>query len=236
MYGNGGDDRGIRGRGEPIFLLPRVIVVVALVPIAIVVLRAFLSPQTDGLLVYTFGFVPDRYDAGGGATAYPGGVGALVWSFLTYALLHEGWAHVLINTAMFAAIAGPVLLRLGTARFVAFLIFSTVLSAVGHLVVAWGSAAPMIGASGTVSGLFGALVRFLFRSPRQGTAGIVEALAEPRVRGIILALVLMNVVLVFFGSGLVGGEGGAIAWGAHLGGFLAGFLGFGLFEPRRREI
>lgn len=230
------DDREFRGGREPIFLLPRLIVVAVAIPIAIVVLRSLLSGATDGLLVYTFGFVPDRYALDGGGAEYPGGVGAMVWSFLTYALLHEGWAHVLINTAMFAAIAGPVLDRVGTGRFLSFLVFSTVAAALGHLAVAWGSPAPMIGASGTVSGLLGALLRFVFRSPRHARAGILESLAEPRVRGIILALVLMNAVLVFFGSGLVGGEGGGIAWGAHLGGFLAGFLGFGLFDPARRRF
>lgn len=231
--GRDGEDLDTRRRREPIFLLPPVITVSVAIPIAIVVLRSFLAPETDGWVLYAFGFVPDRYALDGGGVAYPGGVGALFWTFLTHALLHEGWAHVLINTAMFAALARPISARIGTARFVAFVVFATIAGAFGHLVVAWGSAAPMIGASGTVSGLLGALLRFVFRPPWLASAGIGEALREPRVRGAILALVIMNVVLVFFGSGLVGGEGGGIAWGAHLGGFLAGFLGFGLFERRR---
>lgn len=232
----GGGDLDARRRGEPILLLPPVITVSVAIPIALVVLRSFLSPETDGWLVYAFGFVPDRYALDGGGVDYPGGVGALFWTFLTHALLHEGWAHVLINMSMFAALARPIFERIGTARFLALVAFSTIAGAFGHLAVAWGSAAPMIGASGMVSGLLGALLRFVFRPPWLARAGVLEALGEPRVRGVILALVIMNVVLVFFGSGLVGGAGGGIAWGAHLGGFLGGFLCFGLFEPRRTRF
>jgi len=227
-----GDEFGFRRRREPIFLMPPVVTVLVGVAIAIVVMRAFLSPGADEVFVYTFGFVPARYDALDAAGAWPGGAGALAWTFLTHAFLHEGWSHVLINAAMFAALSGPILARLGTGRFLAFLVFATVGGALGHLAVAWGSDAPMIGASGTVSGLLGALLRFIFSGPRGRTQGIGESLREPRVRGAIAALVLMNVVLVFFGTGLVGGAGGGIAWGAHLGGFLAGFLGLSAFEPR----
>jgi membrane associated rhomboid family serine protease len=233
MRGGNGDDFGFRRPREPIFLLPPLVTALVAVPVALVVIRAFLSPGADETLVYTFGFVPDRIATLDAADAWPGGPGAVVWTFLTHALLHEGWSHVLINMAMFAALARPVLARIGTGRFLAFLAVATIAGALGHLAVAWGSDVPMIGASGTVSGLLGALLRFVFAGPWGRTQGIVESLREPRVRGAIAALVLMNVVLVFFGSGLVGGEGGGIAWGAHLGGFLAGFLGFSAFEPAR---
>lgn len=234
MDGEDGDDFGHGARREPIFLMPPMIMALIALPIAIVAMRSFLGPSADETFVYTFGFVPARYGALDEIGLWPGGIGAAVWTFLTHAFLHEGWAHVLINAAMFAALARPVSARLGTARFSAFLLFATVCGALGHLAVAWGSIAPMIGASGTVSGLLGALLRFVFAGPWARTPSVVESLGEPRVRGAVTALVLANVVLVFFGSGLVGGEGGGIAWGAHLGGFLAGFLGLSLFEPDHR--
>ena len=227
-----GFPRGDGERGEPIFLLPRTITIMAAVPLLIVLARSFLSPSEEAWAVLAFAFVPERL-LPGGAEVYPGGAGAVVWTFLTHALLHEGWAHVLINTAMFAAIARAVLPRLGTARFLAFSAFATAAGAAAHLVVEWGSDVPMMGASGLVSGLLGALLRFVFRGPWAPTASILESLGDPRVRGAIGALVLMNLVLVFGGTAMVGGDGGGIAWAAHLGGFLAGFLGFSLFEPRR---
>lgn len=226
-------DRGSVRRGEPVFLLPTAITVMVAIPIAIVAVRSFLPTQYDVPLDYLFGFVPDRYLLDGGAPIYPGGWGALAWTFLTYALLHDGWSHVLLNSAMFAALARPVLDRLGLGRFLALCAVTTVAGAAMHMVVAWGSQVPMIGASGTVSGLLGALLRFVFRPSWAAIPGVGESLREPRVRGAIAALVIMNVVLVFLGSGPFGGSGGSIAWGAHLGGFLAGFLGFSAFVPPR---
>lgn len=229
---NDGEQGRVR-HGEPVFLIPTSISVMVAIPLAIVAIRSFLPTQVDVPLDYLFGFVPDRYVLDGGDPIYPGGWGALGWTFLTYAFLHDGWAHVLINSAMFAALARPVLERLGLGRFLAFCALATVAGAAMHLVVEWGSQAPMIGASGTVSGLLGALLRFVFRPSWMPAGGIGESLREPRVRGAIAALVIMNVALVFLGSGPFGGSGGGIAWGAHLGGFLAGFLGFSLFERRR---
>lgn len=236
MSGDGSEGGRAEGRrGEPIFLLPRLIIVMVVIPLAIVAARDLLPTQIDVTLDYLFGFVPDRYLLDASAPTYPGGWGALAWTFLTYALLHEGWSHVLINMAMFAALSVPVQARIGTARFLALCAATTVAGALMHLAVSWGSQVPMIGASGTVSGLLGALLRFVFAPPWAVTRPLGRALADRQVLRSVAALVIMNAVLVWFGSGPFGGNGGGIAWGAHLGGFLAGFLGLGAFEgPRAR--
>lgn len=229
----GGDDG--RRAGEPAFDLPRVVVVTVALPLLVMLARGFLSTSDDVMVLATFAFIPDRYLDLAEAPPYPGGAGAMAWTFLTHALLHEGWAHVGFNAAMIAAIGKAVAVRVGAARFVGLVALATVGGALGHLAVAWGSGEPMIGASGTASGLLGALLRFSFRPPWAPAAGVVESLAEPRVRGIVAALVLINVVMVALGSAPFGGGGGGIAWGAHFGGFLAGFLGFSLFDrPQRR--
>lgn len=231
MTSDGEGGHGREGAGEPVFLLPRLLVIMAVVPIAITAIRPFLDPRLDEWLVYALAFVPLReIDPIG----WPGGVGAMGWSFFTHALLHDGWAHVLLNVSMIAALGRAVLARLGTARFLALSAVTTAAGAIGHLVVAWGSEAPMMGASGLATGLLGALLRFVFQPMWMATPSVIESLSNPRVRGAIAALVIANLVLVFGGASIVGAEGG-VAWGAHLGGFLAGFLGFSLFERRRRR-
>lgn len=226
---------GAAGGGAPMFNLPVVVTVLVALPIAVMILRGFLSPSDDVLVLATFAFIPDRFVDLPGEQAYPGGDGALVWTFLSHAFLHEGWAHVGFNMAMLAAIGRVVWARVGTSRFLGLAAVATIGGALGHLAVAWGAGEPMIGASGTVSGLLGALLRFMFRPPWTRAAGIAESLAEPRVRGVMAALVVVNLVMVALGSAPFGGAGGGIAWGAHLGGFLAGFLAFGLFDrPRPR--
>lgn len=228
----GGTEQGGAPR-EPMFDLPWPLTVLIAVMAAITLARGFLAPQTDDLVIALFAFIPDRLVLADGQPAYPGGWGAMAWTFVTHAFLHDGWAHFGFNAAMLAAIGRAVLARLGNRRFAVFLFFVTVAGAVGQLVVDPGSSVPMIGASGAVSGLLGGLMRFVFRPPWEPALSIRESLTHPRVLGFIGAFVLMNVVLVIFGSVPFGGSGGSIAWAVHLGGFLAGFLGFAPFDPPR---
>jgi membrane associated rhomboid family serine protease len=217
-------------RSEPVFDLPMSLIVVIGLFIAVQGLREFLDPASDGRLLATFAFVPDRLIFEAGEPVYPGGFGAVVWSFLTYGFLHDGWVHLGINSAMLAALGRGMVHRIGAGRTLALLACATVAGAVAHLVVGWGGGGPMIGASGAVSGLLGAMPRFAFRPAFLPAPTIVETLRDRRARGFVLALVIANVVLVVFGTGPFGGGGGEVAWGAHLGGFLFGFLGFGLFD------
>ncbi len=229
------EERAGDGRGEPMFDLPKPLVAIVVVLVAIHLLRGFLTPGEDDMVLALFAFIPDRYVLEAGVPAYPGGWGGLVWSFLTYAGLHGSWMHLVLNAVMLAAVGRAVVQRLGTLRFLALVIVSAAAGAATHLVVDWGSGAPMIGASGVVFGVMGAVLRFVFASPWLPLPSAFGALALPRVRGFIVALVVMNVILVVLGSAPFGGDGGAVAWAAHLGGFLAGFLGFRLFDRPWRD-
>ena len=95
--------------------------------------------------------------------------------------------------------------------------------------------APLIGASGAISGMMGAAARFGFRIDRShGRAAfagaplpIVECLRSRSVVTFLAIWMVINLV-----TGLVGfapGVDDQIAWEAHVGGFLAGFLGIDWF-------
>ncbi len=224
---------GRRPAHEPMFNLPWPITALVAVMAAITAARGFLAPETDNLILALFAFIPDRYVLEAGQPAYVGGWGAMVWTFVSHAFLHDGWTHFGFNAAMFAAIGRAVYGRIGAGRFLAFLLFVTVAGAMMQLVVDFGSGVPMIGASGAVSGLMGAMLRFVFRSAFAPLDSLSVNLRDSRVLSFIGAVVLMNVVLVLVGTGPFGGSGGGVAWAAHLGGFLAGYLGFALFDRRR---
>ena len=87
----------------------------------------------------------------------------------------------------------------------------------------------LVGASGGVSGLLGALVRFAFN--RTTILGPEYArfspLFSPHVLGLSALIIAMNIV---FGVGGAPFSGGAsIAWEAHIGGFFAGLFLVGFF-------
>ena len=65
-----------------------------------------------------FAFVPARYDASALTDGIlPGGSGAEVWTFFTYALLHADWTHLGFNAVWLLAFASPVARRFGALRF-----------------------------------------------------------------------------------------------------------------------
>ncbi|MEO8668669.1 MAG: rhomboid family intramembrane serine protease, partial [Bauldia sp.] len=105
------------------------------------------------------------------------------------------------------------------------------------------SAAPMVGASAAISAHMAGASRFVFttgipvgfgRAPPEVYRRPAEPLAAIiRDRRVFLFLVTwfgINLVFGVFGSS--GGlTSGAIAWQAHIGGFLAGLILFPLFDP-----
>ncbi|WP_066583272.1 rhomboid family intramembrane serine protease [Cellulomonas timonensis] len=128
------------------------------------------------------------------------------WRFLTAAFLHStgGVFHILFNMVALWMI-GPYLEgMLGRARFAALYLLSAIGGSVGVLLLASPDALSwytgVVGASGAVFGLFGAVLVVLRRLGRDA-------------RGILVILAL-NVVMGFVVPG--------IAWQAHLGGLAVG--------------
>jgi membrane associated rhomboid family serine protease len=56
-------------------------------------------------------------------------------TFLTYALLHGSWSHVILNCAWLAAFGAPVARRCGAWRFAALVAAGAVAGGAAHLIV-----------------------------------------------------------------------------------------------------
>ena len=118
--------------------------------------------------------------------------------------------------------------------FFAFFLICGVAGAAAYLALNWGSTDPMIGASGAISGLMAAGLRLLpSLRPNSGTQPMLPALSRQVV---MFSLVwgVVNIVAGVAGLGL-GGESGAIAWQAHLGGYIAGLFLAGPFDAFRPQ-
>ena len=230
---------------QPLFNLPGVVVGLLAVLVAIEAARAYvLDPDTDFALVLALAFIPARVTEPAVIGVLPGGAGAGVWSFLTYAFLHADWSHLLFNGLWLAAFGSPVAWRFGAARFLAFSALGAVAGAALHLAVHPQSMIPMVGASATVSALMAGATRFVFSAggPLRTFQGAGPEVFRRPAPPLGLALRDSRVAIflaVWFGLNLVFGllpdggglASGAIAWEAHVGGFLAGLLLFPLFDP-----
>jgi membrane associated rhomboid family serine protease len=189
--------------------------------------RLALGPaQAEALMVH-YAFIPARYSM---AFAHHGLDGAQLWAwavpFVSYIFIHANFMHLGVNCLWLLAL-GPVVARRFTLLwFLLFFLLTGILAAGTVLLLAWGAAMAVIGASGAISGLMGAAIRML---PTAGPFGLSPAtrLAPLFSRSVLfftLIWVLINLVmgLTSFGTHLTGG--GAIAWQAHIGGYLAGLL------------
>lgn len=235
-------------RREPILTLPGGLTAyISLLAIVHVVWSA-LPPELEYWTIETFGFIPKRYDLSLLATAFPGGSGAKVWTFVTYSLLHANLSHIGFNVLWLLPFGSAVARRFGAFRFFLFMAVTAVAGAVAHLVTHEHSIAPMIGASASVSGAMAAAIRFAFvrgsflsfRSDDADAAAqvpalsLVRALQNPRVLAFLAIWFGINIIFGM-GSVAIGAEPGSVAWQAHIGGFLAGLVLFSLFDPVPRS-
>ena len=235
----------MRTRSEPIFNVPAVVAATLVVLIAVHALREWvLTTEQDTQLLLLFSFIPARYDAAVIAQGVPGGLGAQVWTFVTYALIHGDFVHLGLNGVWLLAFGTPIARRFGAPRYLAFFAVTAAAGAAAHLAFNVGAFAPMVGASASISGFMAAAIRFAFQ--RSGPLGLLgrDEVASYRVPALPLTAVLRDPrVLIFLavwfalnlvfgiGSLSIGGDDQAVAWQAHIGGFLAGLLAFALFDP-----
>jgi len=199
--------------------------------LAVHLVRLLLAPQLDQAVLLHLGFAPSLFvDPAGGFG--PPAEAALWLSPLTYSFLHGDLLHLLVNTGFLLAFGTLLERRLGSRRFLAFYLLLALLSIAGTVAVYLLTRVPVlvIGASGAVAGLFGAAARFAF-ARRRLTLAAGQPARRGWPRGLLLAVLFIGINLAF---GLIGladfGGIRAIAWEAHITGFLAGAALFPLFD------
>lgn len=130
--------------------------------------------------------------------------------FLSHPLLHAGFAHLATNVIVLLALGAAVRARVGQAGL-ALVLGVSVLGA-GLVFAVFGPLGqPMVGASGALFGLAGALLAWQAQADRR--AGRVPW----SMLGLAAALMALNALSAW----LVGWQ---MAWEAHAGGFVAGAL------------
>ncbi|WP_250956849.1 rhomboid family intramembrane serine protease [Rhizobium sp. CG5] len=224
---------------EPVFNLPTGILVSLLLLAGIFAVQSLLlDAATEEWFVTTLGFSPIRY-------VYPLSEQGFewLWTPVTYSLLHGGIEHLVFNSLWLAAFGTPVYRRIGGPRFVLFWIAASAAGALAHTLVNWGQPTLMIGASGVVSALMGAACRFALGGDRQlrrpdhrlraRRLSILEALGDRTILVFVGAWLFGNVAIAV-GLPLFGDLSQAVAWDAHIGGFVFGFLLFSLFDRSPR--
>lgn len=152
---------------------------------------------------------------------------------LTGMFLHGGWMHLFGNMLFLYIYGDNVEARLGRVGFLAAYVGTGLAAGLGDGLLRLGSAIPSVGASGAISGVLGF---YFIWFPRNQVRVLVFAfpflvtVVELSARLVLGFYLVVDNLLPLF---LAGGAGG-IAYGAHIGGFVAA-AGLAWAHERRRR-
>jgi membrane associated rhomboid family serine protease len=234
-------------RSEPIFNVPAVVVAVIAACVFVHLARVYvlgINSDEDIEFQATFAFIPARYGSNPLLDGeLPGGWGADIWTFVTYAFLHGNWTHLIVNSVWLLPFGSALARRIGPVRFLLFFAVTAAAGAALHLATNWGAVQVVIGASGAISGYMAASVRFAFQrggpldllrsgdeaAYRLPSVPLAALVRDRRIVAFIVAWLGVNLA-VGLGALVLPGVDQAVAWQAHIGGFLAGLFLFDLFD------
>jgi hypothetical protein len=173
--------------------------------------------------IKTFALVPLKIQYALAGTHHVTLAQALIPLF-TCMFLHGGFLHILGNMWFLWVFGGNVEDRLGPFVYLLFYLVCGIGSSVAQLLFSWGSPVPSLGASGAISGVLGAYVVFFPASRILTLIPLFIFWFTLRIPAIVF-IGLWFLVQFLSGIGSLGmASAGGVAWWAHVGGFLIGFV------------
>lgn len=151
-------------------------------------------------------------------------------TMITSMFMHGGWAHLFGNMLFLYIFGDNVEQRMGSVKFLAFYVICGVISDLCQVVMTamtgGNDMIPTLGASGAISGV---LAAYLVLFPNQRVR-VLMARTVTQVPAF-MAIGLWFVFQLISGIGVLGNDSqmGGVAYAAHVGGFVAGFILVRLF-------
>jgi membrane associated rhomboid family serine protease len=143
-------------------------------------------------------------------------------TLLTSMFMHGGIAHLLGNMWFLWIFGDNIEHDLGKLGYLGFYLACGILAGLAHVFLSTAPPAsliPCLGASGAISGVMGA---YLVLHPHRRVMVLLFQFVTA-VPGIV-AVGIWFVFQVVSGMGMLGGDQAGVAYGAHIGGFIAGVV------------
>jgi membrane associated rhomboid family serine protease len=155
-------------------------------------------------------------------------------TIFTSMFMHGGWMHLIGNMLYLWIFGDNVEDSMGHGRYLVFYFLCGIAAVFAQALPEPNSEIPMVGASGAISGVLGAYVllhphaKVLVAIP---FGFILHTMRLPA--GLVLALWFG---LQLLSNTMASGEGGGVAFRAHIGGFVAGMLLVAIFKRRNVRL
>lgn len=200
--------------------------------LAIFLWQQTLTPGETLRLFHFMGVVPARFAHPDWAltSGYPPG-GFI--AFVAHMFLHGGWGHFLVNMWTLWIFGDNIEDVMGPVRFTIFYLTCGLAALLTHMVFSASSTVPVVGASGAIAGVLGG---YFLLYPHARVTTLVPLLFIPLIFDLpaVVYLGIWFVTQLLSGLSSLGSDGAGIAWWAHLGGFVAGFVLLPLFRQKGR--
>lgn len=218
---------------NPRYSTPFVTVSLIILNVLVFLYQLSLGPRAEEQFVFTYGMVPARIEWAFGSPQIT--LGDAFAPLLSSIFLHGGWLHLIGNMWFLWVFGDNIEDRLGHLRYLLFYLVCGVGAGLAHTLFNLNSRLPAVGASGAISGILGA---YLVLFPGARVLTLVPLLVfyfTVELPAVILLgyWFLIQAAQGFFALGAR--SAGGVAWWAHIGGFVLGFLLARRF-PRRRRI
>jgi membrane associated rhomboid family serine protease len=180
--------------------------------IALNVLFFFVELSGGDAFIGKWAFVPSRFLANPGAD---------FMTIFTSMFMHAGWVHLGGNMLYLWIFGDNVEDRLGPIKFLVFYLLCGIAATFAQLAFSMGSNIPNLGASGAIAGVLGA---YILMFP-QGRVRVLQGQQVIQVSALIV-IGFWIILQLFSGIGSItsAADTGGVAYMAHIGGFIAGFV------------
>ena len=212
---------------QPVLRVPNIIRLLAALSILVHFSGIFLTGSQQNFVLRYFAFIPERFQS---PVLWHYESITLALSPVTYAYIHSDMYHLLLNVFFLLAFGTAVARRMSLIKFLLLYISSGIFSAFFWMGFNPHEIAPLIGSSGSLSGILGALVHISI-APKFQTAPCHPIM--PKHVAVLFSIFWVGTNLIFWlFEVMISRELGNIAWEAHIGGFIFGFLVGRTFDGR----
>jgi len=199
----------------------RTVPVVTYALIALNVVFFFVELNGGNAFIMQWAFVPSRF------LANPSGD---FLTLFTSMFMHAGWLHLGGNMLYLWIFGDNVEDRFGHVKFIIFYLLCGLVATFAQLAFSLGSNVPNLGASGAIAGVLGSYI-LLFPKQKVKVLQGQQVIQVPALMAIGIWIILQ----FFSGIGSIANteQTGGVAYMAHIGGFVAGFVLTFLFRGSR---